>query len=152
MDDTAPSAASPRFGQVIALYRRVLRRYRKIETLTGRAVQTLRAGCEVREVNAALDRKRILLQQIREEEDNMIGAGWWKRSRPGWSLEECRELLFVFEAIGKTVEGAIAQEDECRALLKERIAGRPDCRSPRHPKIASGRSDRAPDILLEEAR
>ena len=112
-------------SEAIALYRRLLGRYRKIEALSSQALRTLRAGCEVRELNAALDRKRALWEQIREEEQRANEAREsWKRSRAGLPAEECRELLSLFEAIGRTLEDAIAQEDECRTLMTERIAGK----------------------------
>ena len=125
-------------SEAIALYRRLLRRYRKIEALSSQALRTLRTGCEVRELNAALERKRALWEQIREEEQKGNEAREsWKRSRAGLPAEECRELLSLFEAIGKTLEDAIAQEDECRALMTERIAGKRSTACPVDPAETS---------------
>ena len=126
MDDVLATDPRARTSEIVGLYRRMLRRCRRIEALSGDAVGALRIGSEVRLVAAALERKRVLLREIRREEDSMNEAReWWKRSFATLPSSTCRQLLALQEAIGETLESAMAHEDECRALLKERIAWTP---------------------------
>jgi hypothetical protein len=112
--------------RLVDAYRRTLSRYRRIQSLSAQAVQKLKGGCEVREVNTTLVQKKALMQEIREEEERVSGAReWWKRTRQTLPAEDCRELLSLLDAIGKTLEDAMEHEEECRVLLRERAVWRP---------------------------
>ncbi|HET9887077.1 MAG TPA: hypothetical protein VFR10_06150 [bacterium] len=125
----ADRSAVPDQQQIIRLvdaYRRTLSRYRRIQSLSAHAVEKLKSGCEVREVNATLVQKKALMQEIREEEERVSGAReWWKRTRQTLPAEDCRELLSLLDAIGKTLEDTMEHEEECRVLLRERSVWRP---------------------------
>jgi hypothetical protein len=121
VEDERRSRPEVRLGRLVASYQRTLSRYRQISALSKQAVHMLKDGCPLPEVNTKLARKKMLLNEIREEEERVKGEReWWKRSRQTLPAQECRELLSLLDAIGKTLEEAIEQEEECRVLLKER--------------------------------
>jgi hypothetical protein len=118
--EKSPRSAEP-LRELVAAYRRMLSRYRRIEAMSQRALQKLRSGGDVRDLNSMVAHKWKLYREIREEEERVTGAReWWKRSRQALPAEECRELLSLLDAIGKTLEAAIDHEEECRQWLTSR--------------------------------
>jgi len=112
-----PDSAEP-LRELVLAYRRMLTRYRRIEAMSQRTVRKLREGCGVRDMNSILANKWKLYREIREEEERVTGAReWWKSSRQALPAEECRELLSLLDAIGRTLESAIDHEEECRLWL-----------------------------------
>ena len=105
--------------ELVAAYRRMLNRYRRIEAMSKETTEMLRRGCDVRDMNPVLEHKWKLYREIREEEEMVAGAQeWWKQSKQNMPAEECRELLSLLDAIGKTLVATIDQEEKCRAWLK----------------------------------
>ncbi len=154
-DETAarPRPAD-RLRDLAESYRRVLSRYQGIAALAGEAVRHLRADGDVAGMNAVLGRKRMLLQEIREEEERVTGAReWWKRTRRSLPAQECRELLSLLDAIGKTLEETIEREEECRTLLRDRTAwrGAPAISRPAAPGTAVRAAYRAATLAAERS-
>lgn len=102
-------------------YRRVLSRYRSIAALSDEAARSLRKNGDLAAMNILLGKKKLLLQDVREEEERVTGTReWWKRTRRTLPAEECRELLSLLDAIGRTLESTLDREEECRTLLRDR--------------------------------
>ena len=107
--------------ELVAAYRRMLNRYRRIEAMSKETTEMLRRGCDVRDMNPVLEHKWKLYREIREEEEMVAGAQeWWKQSKQNMPAEECRELLSLLDAIGKTLVATIDQEEKCRGNSKSR--------------------------------
>lgn len=126
MDDPRP-AASPRerLRELGETYRRVHVGYRGIANIAAEAATKLREGASIPDVNELLARKKLLLREVREEEERVTGAReWWKRSKRTLPAEECRELLSLLDAIGRTLEETLEHEETCRTLLRERTLWR----------------------------
>ncbi len=130
MDDLRGSDAGQRLRALGESYRRVHVGYRGIANIAAEAAQKLRDGAPIPDVNDLLAKKKLLFREVREEEERVTGAReWWKRSKRTLPAEECRELLSLLDAIGRTLEETLGHEEECRTLLRERTMWR----NPRRP-------------------
>ena len=100
-------------------WRSILERYERIERLSSEQRRILRDRGPIRRVNEILERKREILQEIRDEEERVTGAReWWQKARRSLPSEIGRELLSLLDAISCTIERTLALEAECRVLLE----------------------------------
>ncbi len=142
MDDPvrAPGTTRERLLEIGRSYERVHVGYRGVAQMAAEAARKLREGAPIPDVNEILARKRLLLREVREEEERVTGAReWWKRSKRTLPAEECRELLSLLDAIGRTLEETLGHEEECRTLLRERTLWRGPKRPPAETTQGSGR-------------
>lgn len=118
-DSGKGTSGERRIALLTETYRGNLARYREIERLAREERRRLREGRPVAEVNEVLRAKRDILREIRAEEERVTGAReWWKKARRSLPPGSGRELLSLLDAISRTIEGTVALEAECRALLE----------------------------------
>lgn len=112
-----------RLRDLVDTYRRVHARYRRMATLSEEAVTLLQSEASLQSVNSMLSEKKVLLEEVREEEERVTGdREWWKRSRASLPAEDCRELLSLLDSISRSLEDTLAREEECRVLLREKAS------------------------------
>lgn len=116
--------ADDRIVRLTRAYHAILARYAEIEQLSGVERDLLLSKPNgIAGVNAILGRKRIVLAEIREEEEKVKSAReWWKKARRALPADAGRELLSLLDGISRAVERLLAIESECHRLLERRTA------------------------------